>query len=418
MTNYFMIIIEMFLIAALIGRNHFFTNKQLGILGTLTGVFIIATFQTEYFTTFTVNFMDLLFFLCINIMEIFFIYRKKNSLLLASIFIVLQNSILIFIWTVTYDIPLINETRRLIFIDFMFIQIVFLLFILFILHLLNKRFSFLEAFLAINKKYNFYSLVMLVVHVVTIFVRQYLLFNNKLVDYLYWTVFLLLFTFICILVAYYINTNYKNSLTIKTLSEFSQILENKNLLSQEFKHDYKNILCGIKEYLANGDIEGATIYLNSVISYSSKLLTPDYYFLIKEVPIPAVQGVLISMVKHCEEHGLDVILTVQSFPKELSMNLIDFIRCFSILINNALEHSTQKIYVSFIGKHNQLEVTVKNTYKEQINLSTIFRKNYSTKKDHPGIGLSIFQKIISSYNNTHYKVDTTKAWITFSFYIE
>ncbi|WP_180948818.1 sensor histidine kinase [Carnobacterium maltaromaticum] len=190
------------------------------------------------------------------------------------------------------------------------------------------------------------------------------------------------------------------------------------MLSQEFKHDYKNILYGIKEYLANDDIEGATDYLNSVISYSSKLLTPDYYFLIKDVPIPAVQGVLISMVKHCEEHGLDVILTVQSFPKKLSMDLIDFIRCFSILINNALEHSIQKIYVSFIGKNNQLEVTVKNTYKEQINLLTIFRKNYSTKKDHAGIGLSIFQKIISSYNNTHYRVDTTKEWITFSFYIE
>ncbi|PLS37030.1 hypothetical protein CYV26_00810 [Carnobacterium maltaromaticum] len=364
------------------------------------------------------NLLDFLFFLCIHIMEIFFIYHKKNSLFLASIFSVLQNSLIIFIWTVTYDIPLINETRRLIFIDFMFIQIILLLFLLFILHLLNKRFSFLEAFLAINKKYNFYSFIMLIVHVITIFVRQYLLFTNRFVDYLYWTIFLLLFTFICILIACYISTNYKNSLTIKTLSESSQILENKNLLSQEFKHDYKNILYGIKEYLANDDIEGATDYLNSVISYSSKLLTPDYYFLIKDVPIPAVQGVLISMVKHCEEHGLDVILTVQSFPKKLSMDLIDFIRCFSILINNALEHSIQKIYVSFIGKNNQLEVTVKNTYKEQINLLTIFRKNYSTKKDHAGIGLSIFQKIISSYNNTHYRVDTTKEWITFSFYIE
>lgn len=418
MTNFFMIIVEMFLISVLIGKKYFFTNKQLGILGTLSGVFIIATFRTDYFTTFTVNLIDLLFFLFINIMEIFFIYRMKKSLFLASIFIVLQNSILIFIWTVTYDIPLINETRRLIFIDFMFIQIVLLLFLLFILYLINKRFSFLEAFFAINKKYNFYSFLMLIVHVITIFIRQCLLFNHRYIDYLYWTVFLLLFTFICVLITYYINTNYKNSLIIKTLSEFSQILENKNLLSQEFKHDYKNILYGIKEYLTNDDIEGATDYLNSVISYSSKLLTPDYYFLIKEVPIPAVQGVLISMVKHCEEHGLDVILTVQSFPIKLSMNLIDFIRCFSILINNALEHSTQKIYVSFIGKHNQLEVTVKNTYKEQINLSTIFRKNYSTKKNHPGIGLSIFQKIISSYNNIHYRVDTTKEWITFSFYIE
>lgn len=418
MTNYFFILIQVFVIIFVIGRTSFFTRNEILTFALLNFIYIIATYNVEHLDTIVVNTLDLLFFGIVYFLEIILIYKKKHSLFLSSIFVIIQNTILAIIWTISYDLPYQDLDRRYIDFKTSILQFIILFSTLFLLNILNKKFNFIQSFLKVNKKYNFYSSLMLIINAILLFIRQYMLFKDRLIDYYYITFILFLFTLICTLIIIFINQNYKQTLSIKVLTDSTQSLENQNMLSQEFKHDYKNILSGLNEYLINNEIEQAKNYLHAVTTYSSELTNTEYYFLIKEIPFPAIQSILFKAIKNAKEKELDLIIDVQSYPYKLDIDLIDFIRCLTILINNALEHATEKIYIGFNGSDGQLKVTVKNTYSLPVDLSNIFQKNYSTKEDHPGIGLFIFKKILNSYNNTYYHVDKTPEWITFTFVIE
>ncbi|MFD1899104.1 GHKL domain-containing protein [Enterococcus termitis] len=158
------------------------------------------------------------------------------------------------------------------------------------------------------------------------------------------------------------------------------------------------------------DTKKALTLLHTIIDYSNSLLTPNLYKTIALIHNPPIQGLLTNFLKRCLEIDIPIKITVTDTLTNIDMNIVDFIRCFSILLDNAYEAvqetNNQLIEIMITGDSQFVKVTVKNTYTEDKNVpfQSILQNNFSTKKNHQGKGLYILAKIINKYKKASYQV--------------
>lgn len=405
MNNTAILSLEIMLIVWVIGNKKFFSRKS-SILFTFI---LSAIFVTSFFFETYLFFLPFTF---IYFLEIIFIYQKSQKLLLSAIFILTQNTLLSLTWTLGNDIPnFINNgaynTSHFI------VQLSLLAIIVTVLTLIASKTEILKSLNQVHKQYLLTSFLVIISNCSVLIIRQYMASIASLTNYFYLTVILVLYSVASLLVLFLINKNSQDKLFIELLSKQSMIDSEQQLLAKEFKHDYKAFLSGIRGYLDNNDITGAKNYINSLEASSSTLLKESYFHQIKTIPYSAIQGILAQSISTCEINNLELTLNIQSFPSNVNMELIDFLRCLSILINNAIEHSSKKVYISLIGIDNGLKITVRNTCETTYTISDFFIKNHSTKKNHYGIGLNIFSKIVNQYKNVNYKANQENNWISF-----
>nr|WP_243177094.1 GHKL domain-containing protein [Clostridium estertheticum] len=112
---------------------------------------------------------------------------------------------------------------------------------------------------------------------------------------------------------------------------------------------------------------------------------------------------------------LDTIDTVH-------IDIIDLCRIVGILLDNAYEaakDSKEKLVsISFI-QDEYLNITIANSYNSNINISSIYKKSYSTKGSNRGIGLNNVKEIINKkYPNVLLKTSVEKDVFIQDLYIE
>ena len=101
-----------------------------------------------------------------------------------------------------------------------------------------------------------------------------------------------------------------------------------------------------------------------------------------------------------------------------------FSRVLGILIDNAIEASEKCddkiIELSFIREnHNSRSIiSIKNTYSNKtVNISEIFEKGMSSKKEHFGIGLWEIRRYVKKSKNLDLKTIKTEKFFIQNFYI-
>ncbi|WP_169402831.1 sensor histidine kinase [Enterococcus haemoperoxidus] len=227
-------------------------------------------------------------------------------------------------------------------------------------------------------------------------------------SYFYLTFILLALSAVFSFTVYLISHYYQQQQQIYYLSKKSLEESNKVSLAHEFQHDYRNILLSLNTYLSQNNIEQARAYLTSITNYSSSLTSENFVSQISIVNILPVQGLLINFFEQCKKNNIAVYFSANQQLSELdiSIDLIDFIRCLSILLDNAVEASLGKnsasIHVTFEKKKQRLVVEVSNPYEGELILSNVLKKNFTTKKNHQGKGLYIFTKLLKQYEDAHY----------------
>ena len=86
------------------------------------------------------------------------------------------------------------------------------------------------------------------------------------------------------------------------------------------------------------------------------------------------------------------------------MDIIDFMRCLGIILDNAVEaaiESENKILnIAFINKNKSILVIVENTFPDELPpVYKMFKYGFSTKGNNRGIGLSNLREISNKYKN-------------------
>lgn len=172
-----------------------------------------------------------------------------------------------------------------------------------------------------------------------------------------------------------------------------------------FKHDFNNILQAIGGYIQINDMEGLKKYYKQILKDCDKVnnlyvLSPDV------INNPAIYSILASKYYSADAKGITINLDVFLDLNDLKMQVYEFTRILGILLDNAIEASSEceeKIINITIrneeSKHRQVLI-ISNTYpNKDVDTEKIYEKAYTTKPNNTGLGLWEVRKILNKNNN-------------------
>jgi two-component system sensor histidine kinase AgrC len=174
-----------------------------------------------------------------------------------------------------------------------------------------------------------------------------------------------------------------------------------------FKHDFGNIMQAFGGYITNNDMKGLKIYYSQLFK-DCEQLNNMYTLSPKVINNPAIYNLLSSKYYKANEIGITIHLNVFLDLNTLNMKIYEFSRIFGILIDNAIEATSEcdekiiNIEIRNDAKHNRQLLIIENTYTEKnINVDKIFKKGYSSKPNNTGIGLWEVQQILKKNKNSN-----------------
>jgi len=182
-----------------------------------------------------------------------------------------------------------------------------------------------------------------------------------------------------------------------------------------FKHDFSNIITALGGFVYTKDISGLEKYYDKLleecnINNNLSTLNP------KIINNPAIYNILATKYYKADELGIKINLQVFINLNDLKIDIYEFSRIFSILLDNAIEAASKceekQILIDihdFKSKKCQI-ITIENTYCDKnIDISQLYTKGYTSKtsdKESHGIGLWQVSKMIKKFNNVI--LDTSK----------
>jgi two-component system sensor histidine kinase AgrC len=172
-----------------------------------------------------------------------------------------------------------------------------------------------------------------------------------------------------------------------------------------FKHDFSNILQAFGGYITNNDMTGLKVYYSQLFS-DCEHLNNLYTLSPKVINNPAIYNLLSSKYYKANDLGITIHLNVFLDLNNLNMKIYEFTRIFGILMDNAIEATTEcnekiiNIEIRNDSKHNRQLLIIENTYADKnINVDNIFKKGYSSKPNNTGLGLWEVQQILKKNKN-------------------
>ena len=240
-----------------------------------------------------------------------------------------------------------------------------------------------------------FILIIIILDIVVVY-RCYVL-NNLIILILS----IIISVFILLTIRVIINDKYN----IKVLMDRNNILKNSykayaNTIEEcrEFKHNIRNELYAVKGKLPKKDQE----IINNIITKYNK----NYEWITKIDEIPeGLQGIIYLKQAEAKQYKIQMIINTTKKINVMDDDYIDLCETIGILLDNAMEASKnlklKVIDVTILSKQNQLCITIKNRFKNIVDVNKIGKKNYSTKEYKSGIGLNY----IKNLNNIKIKVN-------------
>ena len=363
------------------------------------------------------------------VLEFFFLIRFLQNWILAALYFLLQNTLMLLAGLITWDSVFIlwirraittEEFRRIDDIAWLLQQLV-LFGLIMITKKIGAKYNVFESVSKLQKKYIVQSILCIVLLYTLNVIRTISLVQLQIVKFAYLTVISLAFTAVFCYILYLISQFYQQQQSIRLLSQKSFQEEEKLHLANEFKHDYRNILVSLSTYLEKNQIEEARNYVSSIVDYSDPFIGADDFSQVAAIKSPPIQGLLIKFLESCREKKIPVQLIVNQEISEfdITINLLDFIRCFSILLDNAVEASeaVEKplIEVTMGILEQSTIIEVRNAYEGTLSIGKLLKNNYTTKKGHQGKGLHIFTKLLKQYRKASYGFDIENEFFVATF---
>ena len=270
----------------------------------------------------------------------------------------------------------------------------------------------MEIFSIKNKKMILLYLCILILCIQTIIT---IFFANQL------PILVIIFSFITLIS--YCFTIYYNFIQINKLQIISQDLENTKKYNEtlsslydnvkSFKHDFYNIVLIIGGFINNNDIDGLKKYYDGLEKDCQRvnniaLLNP------KVINNAGIYNLLMKKYQKAINMGIKVNFEIFFDFNKLQMPIYDFSRILGILLDNAIEASSEtiekKINITFRNSlnTNTQTIIIENSYSNKnIDKNKIFEKGVSEKENHLGMGLWEVKQLVNKNTNVELTTDTT-----------
>lgn len=184
---------------------------------------------------------------------------------------------------------------------------------------------------------------------------------------------------------------------------------------RSFRHDYQNVLISLNESIKTKDLTIIENTYDQVLNKEGITLKESQHSLsklnnLKTLPI---KGVFSTHIISAWQKGIDVHLEVEDVIQNEAIDVLDYVRITSILLDNALEAAEKTLdpllTIVFLASKNEkgTQIIIENTC-EQEHIDTIkaFQPGYSTKGEDRGLGLPNINKILKDYPHISLQTET------------
>lgn len=128
---------------------------------------------------------------------------------------------------------------------------------------------------------------------------------------------------------------------MRHLIEYSEQIENNYLALRKFKHDYKNILFSIKDYIQTKDIEGLQKYFYQSIKATETIFEENNLPIasISNLKIREIKSIILSKLYVASQRGVEVNVMIPTPITDIAISTVTLVRMLGIILDNAIEES-------------------------------------------------------------------------------
>lgn len=192
------------------------------------------------------------------------------------------------------------------------------------------------------------------------------------------------------------------------LTSYVQQIETMYGELRSFRHDYHNILISLNESIKSKDLAVIENTYNQVLNSEGLTLDDEHYSLarldgLKTLPI---KGVFSAHIIQAWQKNIPVHIEIDDTIQDEPIEILDYVRITSILLDNAIEaaEKSENPFLTIVFLKNQadkeLQLIIENSCpNEPIDITKVFKKDYSTKGENRGLGLATVQSILQNYTN-------------------
>lgn len=239
------------------------------------------------------------------------------------------------------------------------------------------------------------------------------IFLNQRLNFLYSFIITLVLLFLFL---YYFTTyslaskNRRNQDVLEHYEVYAEQVTAENKKISSLKHDFDNLLVSLLLYIEEEDYQGLTVYVKNIqenLQIEKMDLSEKNYLHLKNL---ALKGLLLHKKQLADLKQIPFELLISEDLVQFPVEPVDLIRCFGIILDNALEASYQaispKIKVQIYQNQTELHLIVENNLNPttEIDLSKLFKSDYSSKGINRGHGLATVKNLTSQNPNLSYQV--------------
>lgn len=199
---------------------------------------------------------------------------------------------------------------------------------------LEKKFSIINECLLL---FNLIGIGTMIIYYTSLVLGKYLGNNKEII--VVNSIFLTLYLVVSLISFIVYLSSLKNKYDIQ--QKETEYLENQRYMEamekqfkeiRKFRHDYKNILNSLEDFIVSGDYESLNDYYFSKIKKASKCIDQNRFKLeaIGNIRVREVKSLLVSKLISTQEKGMDVQLEVTEPIEELAIDSISLVRILGI----------------------------------------------------------------------------------------
>lgn len=275
---------------------------------------------------------------------------------------------------------------------------------------LKYLFDRIPVFKVIEKKYQLlmvlFLIFTLIIFYVNIFIGQQQGFSNENIR----TNSILFFIYACLILVVYLGIVFivikdskmeQERIQSQQLQEYTvQIEQLYNNLSS-FRHDYLNILVSLEEGIRQEDIQLVKNVYERVVKPTERVMKSNDYMLgkLRNLHVTEIKSLLAAKLIKAQSEDISVSIEVEEVIDKVYMDVVEFYRVLSILIDNAMEAALMApqsyLAIAFIQDEDVQRIEIENSCENYpINLDDIYKKGYSSKGKGRGLGLYNVKQIL------------------------